>query len=393
MTFLQSVTGLVELQATSGDMERLLSLCQEQGITLFDIRWEDCLTASFSVSRSDLKRLQRLCRKRGDNLKILRRRGLCWPFFRLLHRPILLWGLTCILLFFLLLPTRILFIQLEGNDRIPANQILEAAEDCGLKFGVSRKKLRSEVIKNTLLEKLPGLSWAGVNTRGCRAVLTVAERRQARGPESFQGQNSGIYAVCDGIIESCTARRGTLLCSPGQAVTKGQLLLSGYTDHGSKLLSGPAEGDIFARTRRQICAVLPKNHLTRGPQRDQKRTFSLILGKKRINFPFNSGIWDTGCGRMYEEYHVTLPGGYVLPISLAVNRYSIAETKASSRLPGSGEAALSSFGKTYLNQQMISGEIRSSKMTCKESQDLSILKGEFLCREMIGRRRQGKIGE
>ena len=96
---------------------------------------------------------------------------------------------------------------------------------------------------------------------------------------------------------------------------------------------------------------------------------------------------------MYEEYYITLPGGFQLPVTL------IKETTLESQLRSDcldGEHAaqhLESFGESYLREQMISGKILSRKIVFSEGDGLLKLEGEYLCTEMIGRRRQEKIGE
>jgi hypothetical protein len=44
--------------------------------------------------------------------------------------------------------------------------------------------------------------------------------------------------------------------------------------------------------------------------------YSILLGKKRINFYKGSGIYDGSCVKMVSQYHLTLPGDYVLPVTV-----------------------------------------------------------------------------
>ena len=91
----------------------------------------------------------------------------------MLFRPVLLAGLGILFLLAMYLPSRVLFIRVEGNMQIPDRQILAAAEECGIRFGASRREVRSEKVKNALLSSVPQLQWAGVNTAGCVATISV----------------------------------------------------------------------------------------------------------------------------------------------------------------------------------------------------------------------------
>jgi hypothetical protein len=136
-----------------------------------------------------------------------------------LKRPALAGGLLLLVLI-LWLPSRVLFICVAGNTLVPEKQILEAAEKCGVGFGASRKDVRSESVKNALLEALPQLQWVGVNTSGCHAVITVREKSLPEKEEESDFPAS-MVASRDGYILSCTAERGSLAVTPGQTVQQG----------------------------------------------------------------------------------------------------------------------------------------------------------------------------
>ena len=70
----------------------------------------------------------------------------------------------------------------ERVDVAAARKILERAEYCGVHFGAKAGSVRSEQVKNRLLFEIPELRWAGVNTTGCTAVITVAERQSGEVP-------------------------------------------------------------------------------------------------------------------------------------------------------------------------------------------------------------------
>lgn len=231
MTMGSGMGGRAALQITSADPAGLLQVLTRAGICLTGVQWLDPLTLRLWVARRDLKHTLLLADRRGAETQVLRETGPGVVIASALKRPVLLAGLLCILALTVFLPTRIFFVQVEGNDLLPQRQILEAARQGGLRFGIPAARVRSEQLKNSLLEQLPQLKWAGVNIRGCVATVQVRERGEG---ESVPGDEpvSSLVAARDGIIVSCTVTEGSALCSPGQAVRKGQTLISGYTDCG-----------------------------------------------------------------------------------------------------------------------------------------------------------------
>lgn len=304
----------------------------------------------------------------------------------------LLFGISAILFSAFYLPTHILFVAVEGNDQIPARHILSAAEASGIHFGATRRYVRSEKVKNTLLESVPQLQWAGVNTRGCTAVISVRERAVKTDEPKHSGVSS-IVAERDGYILSSIVTQGTALVQPGQTVKTGQILISGYTGCGICIEATRAQGEIVAQTRRDLEAVTPSDYLFRTAPGAEMRRYSLLLGKKRIFFWKGSGISDAGCGRMYKEYKVTLPGGFRLPISICVDSYENYELDTGRDKREDAAAALASFARRYLKAQMIAGKIQHETRSITQTGNAFQLKGSYVCTEMIGREKTEQIGE
>ncbi|MBQ7801806.1 MAG: sporulation protein YqfD [Oscillospiraceae bacterium] len=390
MGVFRSLGGMVHLELTSADISGALAAINGSGIRLFRADSHGDLTIRFWVRRQDYRALRRLAEKRGESLKLLGRSGLYWSVKGLLGRPVLVLGMLLLLGMVLFVPSRVYFVRVEGNETVPARQILEAAENSGIRFGASRRAVRSERMKNELLSALPELQWAGVNTYGCVAVISVRERSVPEEKESEEGVCS-IIAARDGIILSCTATKGNLLCTVGQAVQAGEVLISGFTDCGLTVTATRAEGEILAQTRRTLTTVTPSEHLIRCEEQSQRTKYSLILGKKRINFYKGSGIWDATCGKMYTEYHLTLPGGFQLPVTLVKEVYTSYDLSASET--EEAEARLAEFAEEHLRQVMVAGTIVSADHVLTAEDGLYRLTGDYACIEMIGKVQGVKIGD
>lgn len=392
MGFFRSLSGMVRLELTSADKEAALSEISAAGMEILSV--ENCseLSVRFTVTRTSLRHIREMALRKGERLIILEHQGLFTPLWNLHRRPLLITGLLLLLILSVVMSGRVLFVEVEGNEHIPQHLILEAAQDAGIRFGASRRAVRSEKVKNELLGTVPELQWAGVNTYGCRAVISVRERAIAeRSPTPMTV--SRIAASCDGVITSCTVTRGTALCSVGQAVQKGQVLISGYLDNGLSVTATRAQGEIFAQTQHELTAVTPSETMVRGIQTGQWRNFSLILGKKHINFRNGSGIYEGTCVKMYTEYCLTLPGGYRLPVVLV--KETITEYDTSLRTADEAEALhlLTDFSKAYLHRQLVAVSILNAWEDFSCDGGVYRLKGRYACTEMIGREMSEQIGD
>ncbi|MGN0999114.1 MAG: sporulation protein YqfD [Faecousia sp.] len=390
MDFWHSINGLTEVEAVSGDTAALLSALHGAQIAVFDAVFVDELTVRFSVKRQDLKKVKKIVSRRGDEWKRVSRKGFYWTIKNLFMRPVLVVGIGLLLLFGAFVPTRVFFVRVEGNESVPSRKIIEEAAACGIGFGASRREVRSEKMKNALLEAMPELQWAGVNTAGCVATITVRERQITQEPESVTGVSS-IVAARDGVILSCTVTRGNGICKVGQAVKAGEVLVSGYTDCGLSIRATRAQAEVYAITERNLTAVTPEEWVTRTGIKEIKKQYALIFQKKRINLYFDSGISDSSCGRMYEENYVVLPGGFQLPIAIVTEVWISYEEVPTVLEEKCAAKALSAFAGTYLSGQMIAGTITEKEETCTLQDGVYCLQGQYACQEMIGRVRSEEI--
>lgn len=382
------ISNYAEIILTTADPVASLEVIRGADISLRDVRIMDEITLCVSVPERKVRELEKLLVIRGVSVERLSRHESSSNRKRTAFRPLMI--LVFLLLFVsIFLSGRVLFISVDGNTQVSAKAILESAEQCGIYFGASRKDVRSEQVKNLLLKQMPQLEWAGVNTYGCRAVICVKERVSDMEPQA-EGNYSGIVAVCDGIVVSATTTEGTLLCSPGDAVAAGQLLISGYTDTGLVIRVEKAQGEIYAQTQREFTVVSIADSLGKGEILGSEKKYRLLIGKKHINFWKGSGISDAGCDRMYKEYYVTLPGGFQLPLGIGVETQIF--RNLSSRVSEPEPDQMSQFSRQSLLRSMIAGKIMDAEEHFSADK-LFVLNGRYICEEMIGIPQKEQIGD
>ena len=392
MNFWRSAEGMLEMEVTSADCESAFAAFGAADIELFNLKRYSELTVSFQIKRENRALLEEICKKRGENIRARKKLGIYWFVRKGLKRPVLLFGGAALLALVCWLPTRVLFVSVEGNLHLPERKILAAAEECGIRFGSSRRAVRSEKMKNALLAAVPELQWAGVNTNGCRAVISVREKCSGE-QEKPAKTAASVTAVRDGYVLYCNAVKGNLQVGPGDTVREGQVLISAYTDCGFCIRAERAEGEILAQTNREIRAVAPLQRVRKGNIQEEKRKISLLIRKKRFFLWKDSGIREGSCDRMYEEYYITLPGGFQLPFALCVERYIFRDSIQSQIPEEEAGAELERFAEKYLSRQMVGGSIVRKKQTVANENGLLTLTGNYVCVEMIGKVRQEQIGD
>ena len=362
---------------TAALMEKLLA----KGIEICDVSAIDELTIEIRCACKDIGLITHISNAFGGEVKIQRFNGLKRFFKKIKQRKVLIFGAILLLCILAILPSRVLFIAVDGNHAIPTNLVLEKAEACGIRFGASRRYIRSESVKNALLREIPQLQWVGINTSGCVATILVKEKGEGE-TQTEQFETGNIVAVNDGVIYDFTVTNGTAACREGDAVFAGQLLVSGYMECGSIIKSVRPEAEIMACTIHSQTVVAPNRCSHRTDVLDVEKRVSLRIGKKLINFCKDSGIYDATCVKMYSEEFITLPGGFVLPVSVVVEQIVSYETNAATQqVPNS---SLIDYSDTYLLGQLQAGKILDRKQSISRQDGIVVLEAKYICTEMIG---------
>lgn len=383
MKLWDSLTGCVQIKIMCADIVAFLNRISQEKIVLNNVKYIDEMTIHVEILRKSVPFLEAIAHKTGCETEIIGLRGLYWSFGAVLRRPVLILNLIIVCFLTWFLPQRIMFIQITGNQNVPQKLIMEKAEQCGLVFGVISGTIRSEKIKNALLQEIPQLEWAGITTKGCVATISVKERICQANTMPINGVPQNIIASRDGIIRILTVEKGNGLCKVGQAVKKGQLLISGYTDCGLKIQAEAAKGEVFAETVRHFRVTAPESCSIIQVHGNLKKRYSICIGKKLIKLYEGSGISPAGCVRMYSEKFLTLPGGFSLPVSLISEQWQPVTLCASENVEDS--SWLSHFSEALLQKQMVAGQILRAKTALHISEDATILNGIYYCLESIGK--------
>lgn len=383
---------VLTVEITCAAVSDFLTQVSLMGIDLRNVQYLDDLRIRARIAGENYLKLHKLATRRGVTLEVVEKEGLIYTALNALNRPVILVGMIIWLVLIIYLPTRVLFVRVEGNLFVDSNRIVEAAERSGICFGASRRYVRSEKVKNLLLSEIDALQWAGVNTYGCVAIISVKERVIPQ-ESVITHKVSSIIAARDGVISGLTVTKGNPVCKVGQAVRKGQVLVSGFTDCGLSVKADTAEAEIRALTNRMITSVALTTGANRAELEKIDVRYSIQIGKNVVKLYNGSGISDPGCVKIYSKKYLTLPGGFRLPLSLIQETAYLYETEEHVLSDMSEFFWMAESAEGYLQSSMVAGSILSRNTQGEFADQTFFLKGTYLCEEMIGQVRIEEIGE
>lgn len=375
--------GEARIHLTGASPEGCLNRLTQEGIPFWDIARIDELHIDISVLRRDKKRINEAALRSFCTAELISERGLLHLLAPLRKRPVLTLGIPLLIAASFFLQSFVWVVEVEGEETLHEEEILHELESLGIRFGTQAAEINSQKIKMQMLNALPQLSWLAVNRTGGKLTVLVTERESTSSSKQPYATGS-LIAASDGIITDYTILEGMRLCSRGDAVRQGQILVSGYEDNGLFLRGVCADGEIYARTWHRGTLVMPSTRLVKRYTGREWTQRTLIVGRKRINLCGNSGIYTDSCDKMIIEERVILPD-YEFPLALETAIYREYETVEVERDREEVRQQMEAAWKQLTLSGMVAGQMEKTKSSLLCVDGLYVLQAESTCNEMIAR--------
>ena len=342
----------------------LLNLCLEREISYADFCVDEKGGIAFSCTLRSAKRLRELADERGIPIGVSAAGGL--P--KQLHQRRLRWGLIlgslCASALVFLSTQFVWSLRITGNESMTTSDIARELADAGFGVGSYLPRFRASELENRVLLTSDRLAWISVHMDGTVAVVQVVERHVANAESSKKPAN--LIALSDGQIESIELYRGDCVVKIGQAVQKGQLLVSGvYDSEAVGVRFTRASGRIWARTEHTFEVRIPLTYTEKCYVDEKIGQISLNFFQNSIKIFKNTGNASGECDIIEEVNHLDTLGPNPLPISLAVQTLRYYRTETKTRTPEEAldlayEELASLLAKFSSDTQLLSKQIKTT---------------------------------
>lgn len=348
--------GYVELTISGGFKERFINLCRYKGIYIWNVTSEaDIIKACISVR--NFQKIRKIVRESGVTIHIEKKKGLPLLLKKYRHRAVLLSGVLFIAAFYIIMNRFIWFIEVEGTQKISHEEIINIMENYGIKIGARSSGVDEIYAGRYAVNYFSGrLLWVSVNINGSKAVIEVRDYIDEHEDTTF-GEPCNIIADFDGTLLSIETINGDKAAKPGNAVKKGDLLISGVIQNRDKSASYlEARGKITAHHNLQFTRSY--NHITNCKKYTDSEEFF------RVNFlgitpslPFcNKSNTVSSIPENAILNGAELPFGIIREI-----KADICEEKNELKLIYALDAYLIDFYKSFANTNIIENEFNIKK--------------------------------
>ncbi len=299
--------GVYIIRAEGRFPERILNIASTSGVYLRDVRRENPHSIIFCVGKKGGEKLLKT-ELEGLSLSLSDSYGL--PVFIQKHKKRIL--LFMIPLFLILASALFsLFVwrvDINGGDKKLRAEVEKVISQNGVRIGAFKHKIDQYDVKRNAILEIDDLSWLWVDIKGTTAKVKIHKRnpKPALNPINEPGD---VIATHSGIIEKMQVYCGVPLLKEGDAVEKGQILITGVFRSENENIPTyyhHATGNVILRLGEEKTVIIPRKTIKKTPTGNKKSIFRLNFEKNNINFSLNSGI-------SYEEYD-KIEKKYKLPL-------------------------------------------------------------------------------
>ncbi len=271
-------------------------------------------------------------------------------------------------------------IRIVGCETaVSEEEVLELLANEGVEVGSYIPPIDAIVTAQEILLKDDRIAFLAVNIIGTRCEVQVTE---AAFPDRSEKDDrpASLSAAYDGLIERIELYDGQVLVRHGEAVRKGQILISGLCEmeEGRWRLTAAA-GKVFAKTERTFTVEVPLSEEVLRPTGEENVQRSLIFFKKTIKLFKNSSISSPTYGTIESEDSLTLSDGTPLPIAIGTKRVIAYEKVTLHRTPSEAEVLAAKRMETLAAEELGDAEVLSLTRTVTHSADSVKLTWQVYC--------------
>ncbi|MGI6576110.1 MAG: sporulation protein YqfD [bacterium] len=314
------VSGYICIQVTGINLEKFINLCVSRGIYLWNLKRKG-KNITVCMGAGNFYFLRPIVRSTGCQVKILKKRGL--PFYRrrLRGRWILIAGAILFCLALYVLSSFIWAVEVVGVvDPLQIKEVLLKAEEQGARPGVYKSTIDPDELARKINLELPHLAWVQVDIQGSLLLIEVV-------PKEFPskvGLPCHLVAERDGVVQEITVLMGEPLVAEGEAVARGQILVSGFLGQQPVAAQGIVRAIVWHEAYGQYPRWETERRLTGNTHQ------VVILRAGEWEFPLSGGgeIPFLDYEREVEIKQVRLWRNLFLPVeAIIITYYEVNETR------------------------------------------------------------------
>lgn len=223
------ILGYVNIEVEGYFIERFINICNSKKIFLWNMKRKHSTIIRVNIGIRDFKRIKEIAKKTKCRVKIQKKRGVPFILHKYKKRKIFAIFFILLIIAVIALSNFIWNIEVTGNNKISAEEIIKDLADDNFKVGTSKTNLNIKNIIDKIRLKRSDLAWIGIDIKGTNAIVKIVEADLK--PDIIKEEEyCNIVATKDAMIVKINAQNGTAVVKEGDIVTKGTVLIQGWLE-------------------------------------------------------------------------------------------------------------------------------------------------------------------
>ena len=276
--------GYVRITIEGYFIERLMNLCSNKGILIWNSKRKKTTLLEANVSIKDFRQIVKIAKQAKCKVSIKQKKGLPFIFNKYRKRKIFFFSLILIIVAISSLSNFVWNIEVIGNEKIDKKEIIQTLKKEGLEVGTLKNKVNTKEIINKMRLDRNDLAWIGIDIRGTNAIVKVVEADKK--PDIIKEDDyCNIVATKAGIIEKVNAINGTPLVKKGDVIKEGTLVIGGWLEGkytGTRYVH--ANGSVQAKVWYTQNERVELNQVISRKTENEETKYSVRINNFTINF-------------------------------------------------------------------------------------------------------------
>lgn len=280
---LSYILGYVNIEVEGYFTERFINICNSKKIFLWNMKRKHSTIIRVNIGIRDFKKIKEIAKKTKCRVKIQKKKGIPFILHKYKKRKIFAIFFILLIIAVIALSNFVWNIEVIGNDKISAEEIIKDLADDNFKVGTSKTNLNTKNIIDKIRLKRSDLAWMGIEIKGTNAIVKIVEADLK--PDIIKEEEyCNIVATKDAMIVKINAQNGTAVVKEGDIVTKGTVLIQGWLEgQFTGIRYVHANGEVQAKVwySQKISVPLKQNKKVKTGKEENK--YSVKINNFEIN--------------------------------------------------------------------------------------------------------------
>ena len=280
---LSYVLGYVNIEVEGYFIERFINICNSKKIFLWNMKRKHSTIIRVNIGIRDFKKIKEIAKKTKCRVKIQKKRGIPFILHKYKKRKIFAIFFILLIISVIALSNFVWNIEVIGNDKISAEEIIKDLADDNFKVGTSKTNLNTKNIIDKIRLKRSDLAWMGIEIKGTNAIVKIVEADLK--PDIIKEEEyCNIVATKDAMIVKINAQNGTAVVKEGDIVTKGTVLIQGWLEgQFTGIRYVHANGEVQAKVWYSQKISVPLKQIKKVKTGKEENKYSVRINNFEIN--------------------------------------------------------------------------------------------------------------